>query len=279
MISLFRVVSLLGILNLKNNLLGNFKEKDIQIINQFCAIFAHLLFEKAQNIRLQTISLTKETLGQYVSKNLVKNIEKSGDLQKRGEGEQKKAVCLFCDIRSFTAISSRLGPAKLVTLLNIYFSELIPIIEKYEGTVDKLVGDMIAAFWNLPYDVADCELKATKAAIEMQRVMIRKVVPKWTEAGVARIGIGIGLDVGPVIAGNIGSSQMLNYTVLGHVTQNAETLESLARPGEVIISERIQKIVEGKILQPEKILRNINFKGQDHPGKAFVLRAIDYPDY
>jgi adenylate cyclase len=210
---------------------------------------------------------------------VLEDIELTGQVQKRGEAISKKAICLFCDIRSFTAISEKLPPKQLVSLLNIYFSELIPIIEKYEGTVDKLVGDMIAAFWNLPQDVLEAELKATKAAVEMQKTMIRKVVPLWAQAGVPRIGIGIGLYSGNVIAGNIGSSHLMNYTVVGDTVYNAELLESMARPGEIYISEEIRKITDGKILQHFKIENNIPYRGVKKPGAAYVLKPVDYPDY
>lgn len=271
--------SLLGVLNLKNNFKGHYKTTDINFILKFVTVLSHIVYSENQRLSLEHSRSVNIELGKYVSHNVVENIEEKGEVQKRGEGIEKKAVCLFCDIRSFTSISEKLEPKNLVKLLNIYFSELIPIIEKYEGTVDKLVGDMIAAFWNIPHDVSGPELKAVKAAVEMQKTMIRKVVPEWVQGGVPRVGIGIGIYSGPVIAGNLGASQLMNYTVVGDTVHNAETLESLARPGEVWISEEIHKCTEGKILKPKKIVNNIIYRDQKKTAQAYVLKPIEYPDY
>lgn len=281
-LALFPIIhqnSLLGVLKLKNNLKGSYRPTDLSLIQRFNFFLAHIMYSKKQEEYLLNSKNMNTELGKYVSQNVKEDIENAGSSQKRGEGVKKKAVCLFCDIRSFTSISEKLEPAKLVSLLNIYFAELIPIVEKYEGTVDKLVGDMIAAFWNLPQDVQEAELKATKAAVEMQKAMIRKVVPAWAQAGVPRIGIGIGIYSGPVIAGNLGAKQFMNYTVIGDTVHNAEVLESMARPGEIFISEEIRKITDGKILKHERIENGITLKGLKKPAQAYVLKPIDYPDY
>ena len=167
----------------------------------------------------------------------------------------------------------------LVSLLNIYFTNLVPIIEKHNGTIDKLVGDMIAAFWNLPREIPNPEISAVKAAIEMQKTMVQKVVPEWVEKKIRRVGIGIGIHSGNVIAGNIGSSDRLNYTVMGDAVKDTEMLESTARPGQIRVSNRVFQHVEGKVPKPKDVVKGTIFRETGKPQLVHIFSPVDYPDY
>ncbi|MBL6990245.1 MAG: hypothetical protein ISR65_10725 [Bacteriovoracaceae bacterium] len=269
---------LIGVLNLSNKLGGSFSYDDVDVIGKLVVIYSRVLNDYLVNEIIRERQTTTESLGKYISHNIQDEIE-HGRFSKRGDEVRQKAICLFADIRSFTSISEKLDPKVLVKLLNIYFSELIPIIERNHGTVDKLVGDMIAAFWNVPKEISDPELHAVKAAIEMQKAMVQKVVPHWRQGGVSRMGIGIGLNSGNVIAGNIGSSKVMNYTVVGDAVQDAEMLESNARPGQILVSQRVYKCVAGKVLRPKKIIKDLVFKETGKKQEVSVIIPIDYPDY
>jgi class 3 adenylate cyclase len=270
--------TLLGVLNISDHINGPIVNDELLMIRNFLAVLSHLIYEGKNREKIEELKITTDNLGIYVSKNIKEDIEQSG-LIKRGAGETKKAVCLFCDIRSFTAISETLTPVKLVKLLNVYFSELIPIIENSGGTIDKLVGDMIAAFWNVPNSMPNPELAAVRAAIEMQKTMISKVVPHWVAEGVPRIGIGIGVNSGEVIAGNIGSSNFMNYTVLGHDVHYAEVLESNARPGQVLIPESMGELLSGKIPQGKKMEKEVSVLGKSKKMSYRIIMPVNYPDY
>lgn len=231
----------------------------------------------------QQIKLNKEIkynnfLSNYISKFLVTEIKNQGT-QNRFKPIKKNVVSLFADIRSFTSISERLSSQVLIDLLNIYFDEVTSVIESHHGTVDKLVGDMIMVKWNIPHDVENSKVHAVLAAIGMQKKMITKVVPHWKDAGIQMIGIGIGIDFGPAYVGNIGSKDFTNYTAFGDSVENAATLESIARPGQILITDSYYQTIKNEVPRPIKSLKGISLKGKGDDNKIQVFKPLEYPDY
>lgn len=266
----------LGVLNISDLLTKEWSPFYIDIISRLMVCLNHILYQNQVKDYLSESDQATNNFKFYVSKNLFNSI--TTDSHSDFEISQKKhAVCLFCDIRSFTSISEKVSPSDLIKLLNIYFDELTPIIEESGGTIDKYVGDMIAAFWNAPKTIADPELLAVQAAIKMQRTMVQKVVPEWNKAGVRHIGIGIGIHSGSLIVGNIGSQGFNDYTVIGEVPKKANWLESKARPAEIWLSEEVFKKVKAKLPAPARKEMIHKYKGVEQ--NIFVFKPSDYPDY
>lgn len=182
----------------------------------------------------------KKILGafeKYVSKNVIAHMLEHPELLSLG-GEKRTITIFFSDIRGFTSISERLSPEQLVRLLNEYLTEMTDIIFRHDGVVDKYMGDAIMAFWNAPLDQkAHAEL-ACLTALEMEKHLL-ELQKKWRSSGVPEIDIGIGLNTGSAVVGNMGSYDRFDYTAMGDTVNIGSRLEGLNKyyGTRIIISE------------------------------------------
>jgi class 3 adenylate cyclase len=266
--------TLVGVLNLSNRVGGPFSESDSALVHRFAGIAAHVLQKHVFKSRMREFERTNDHLGKYLSKKVVKNVEDSQELFLGGV--EKKVVCLFSDIRGYTSITEGIEAATLVKLLNFHFERMHAIIEKHEGTLDKIVGDLIMAVWNIPKDQPEPELLAMKAALEMQKEMIRTVIPEWQRHGVEKVGMGVGVNAGKALAGNLGSSRFMNYTVIGDAVNTAQRLEAKARSGEVWMNEELYPLVHGKLEKPLRRELDIRLKGKEQTINALVYKPLQY---
>lgn len=266
--------TLVGVMNLSNRVGGTFSEKDIAKVERFSKVAAHILQKHYFKKRMQSFERTSDHLGKYLSSKVVKNV-KTQDQVELG-GVEKKVVCLFCDIRGYTSITEGINPRTLVNLLNFHFEKMHAIIEKHEGTLDKIVGDLIMAVWNIPNDQPEPELLAMRTAIEMQKEMLRVVIPEWNRQGVDKVGMGVGVNSGPAIVGNLGSSRFMNYTVIGDTINTTQRLESKAGSGEIWMAEHMFPFVNGKLEKPARKESQIKLKGKDKAIDAYVYRPLGY---
>ena len=176
---------------------------------------------------------------------------------------------LFSDIRGFTPISEfyQSDPQKLVELVNRFLTNQTDIILKYEGTIDKYMGDCIMAFWNAPLDVEDQERKATECALEM-RVALEELNNALRSEGSPEINTGVGINTGMCVVGNMGSSSRFDYSVLGDAVNLAARLESSCKTydTDLIISE--YSMVEG---YEYKFLDEVTVKGKSEPVKIYTI--------
>lgn len=266
--------TLVGVMNLSNRIGGAFTPEDKQIVERFCSVTAHLLQKHYFKKRMQAYEKTSDHLGKYLSSKVVKSVTSKEKIQLGGA--EKKVVCLFSDIRGYTSITEGISPATLVQLLNFHFERMHSIIEKNEGTLDKIVGDLIMAVWNIPNDQPDPELLAMRTAIEMQKEMIRVVAPEWAKNGVEKVGMGVGVNAGLALVGNLGSSHFMNYTVIGDAVNTAQRLESKAQSAEIWMAESLFPFVNGKLEKPVRKESNIRLKGKENTIDAYVYRPLGY---
>ncbi|MBD3305046.1 hypothetical protein GF339_01715 [candidate division KSB3 bacterium] len=153
-------------------------------------------------------------------------------------GTTKQLTILFADIRGFTAQSETLPPTVIIEMLRTYFRQIIPVIRSHGGTVDKLIGDGIMAFFGDPIPQPDHAVRAAMAALHMQQTMER-ITQEWQQYGISGVQIGIGLNTDEVVVGNIGSQDFCDYTVLGRGVNLASRLESKCSGGEIHVSQRV----------------------------------------
>lgn len=266
--------TLVGVMNLSNRVGGKFTEQDLKVIERFAYLAAHLLQKQFFKMRMQSFEKTSDHLGKYLSSKVVKNVKTLNQIELGGV--EKKVVCLFSDIRGYTSITEDISAARLVELLNFHFEKMTAIIEKYEGTVDKIVGDLIMAVWNIPNDQPEPELLAMKCALEMQKEMIRSVIPEWLKHDIPKVGMGVGVNSGMALAGNLGSSRFMNYTVIGDAINTAQRLEAKAQAGEIWMADSMYEFVSGKIEKPIRKESSIRLKGKDKTIDAYVYRPLSY---
>ncbi len=183
----------------------------------------------------------KEALSKYVAPAVVSEIMKHPEKLKLG-GEKKEITIFFSDIRGFTTISEKLTPEKLVHLLNEYLTAMTDIIMKRQGLVDKYIGDAVMAFWGAPLEQKDHADNACSSSLEMKE-KLGALNKKWAKEGFPEIKIGIGLNTGPAVIGNMGSYERFNYTAMGDTINTGSRLEGLTKQYGVMViaSEDTQK--------------------------------------
>ena len=177
---------------------------------------------------------------------------------------------LFSDIRGFTAVTEKGDPEELVAQLNEYFSRMVEIVFRHQGTVDKFVGDMVMALFGAPLDDPAHAEHAAAAAIDMVREL-GELNRKWVDEGRAQLDIGIGINSGDMIAGNIGSSSIMSYTVIGDNVNLGSRLESLNKDyrTRIIISDATRARLSGKYdIRP---LGDVVVKGKTRPVAIFEI--------
>jgi len=215
----------------------------------------------------------------YLNASVVEQMLKDPEKLKLG-GEKKDLTVLFSDIRGFTSISEHMTPERLVKFLNEYLTKMTDIVFKYDGLLDKYMGDAIMAIWGAPLDQSDHPLRACYTALEMVEEL-RLLQHKWATEGMPRLNIGIGINAGPMVVGNMGSERRFDYTVMGDSVNLGSRLEGLNKlyGTNIIISEMTYERVQGEILGRELAL--VRVKGKDQPVKIYELlsrRAKTLPE-
>jgi len=211
----------------------------------------------------------RQTFSKFVSKSVVDDLLKHPEKLKLG-GDKKILTVLFSDIRGFTSISEKLTPEQLVEHLNEYLQAMTDIVMKYNGTLDKYVGDEIMAFWGAPIPQEDHAYLACKASLEMMSVLHR-LNEYWDGLGKPKLDIGIGLNSGDMVVGNMGSTSRMDYTLMGDNVNLGARLEGTNKVygTKVIISEFTYEFVKDRIVARELDL--IRVKGKHLPVKIYEL--------
>jgi len=161
--------------------------------------------------------------GQYLSPEVVTDLVEYPERLKLG-GEVRTMTAFFSDIQGFSMISEKLSPEDLVALLNEYLSEMCDIIGRYHGTVDKFEGDAIMAFWGAPIDTDEHAKLALLASLEMQQ-RLQELRGKWLDEGKDPLHVRMGINSGPMLVGNMGSRNRMDYTIMGDAVNLASRLE------------------------------------------------------
>jgi len=214
----------------------------------------------------------RQTFSKFVSKSVVDELLKSPDKLKLG-GEKKILTVMFSDIRGFTSISEKLTPEKLVEHLNHYLQAMTDMVFKYDGTLDKYVGDEIMAFWGAPIEMDNHALMACKCALEQMEVL-HKMNENWRNEGKPELNIGIGINTGDMVVGNMGSSSRMDYTLMGDNVNLGARLEGTNKVygTYIIISEFTYEHVKDNVVVRELDL--IKVKGKELPVKIYELLDV-----
>jgi adenylate cyclase len=184
------------------------------------------------------------------------------------EVHKRELTILFSDIKSFTTYSSVMNPDQIQSFLAEYFAAMVEIVFKYEGTVDKYIGDGLMVFFGAPDHQPDHAIRCVKAAIEMQ-LKCRELKEKWVREGLFPLMIRVGINTGEVVVGNFGSALRLSYTVLGSDVNLANRLESNAPVEGIMIAKRTFELLDGQI--PALPHEPIHVKGIDAPIEVYTV--------
>lgn len=221
----------------------------------------------------------RNMLSQYVSPSALNMVLDNYQDQIQAEvGKEEEMTVVFSDIRSFTTLSESLSPREVVTLLNIHLDAMTQVTFDFKGTIDKFIGDATMAFWGAPLPDPQHALHASRAMIHMTR-KVDEVNQTLTEKGLPNIKIGVGGNTGSVILGNIGSSQKLDYTVIGDAVNLGSRLEGLTKQYglKLLISEFTWKAIHQQI--PCALIDQVKVKGKNKPVKIYLpLADLDDPD-
>ena len=227
-------------------------------------VFSHLIYNnfiRENRLKLQI----KKQFEHYLSPDMVKKLQDNPSLLKLG-GETRELTFLFCDIRGFTPISEKYkkDPQGLTRLINSFLTPMTDIILKSGGTIDKYMGDCIMAFWNAPLDCADHQKKAILVAKDMREKM------KKLDLGFK---IGIGINSGTAVVGNMGSDQRFDYSVLGDAVNLASRLEGQSKDFNttIVIGEDTYK--DAKELHKRMYkLGSVTVKGKSNKVKIYSIK-------
>lgn len=240
-----------------------FFRDDVEFIESFASQSA-VAIENAQLYdKIKREEMITERLQRFFSPEVVKKIIAEEKATKPG-GEHCIATILFCDIRGYTSLTEKIDTIIALEILNEFLSSMTEEVFLYEGTLDKYIGDCVMAIFGAPVSHPDDPLRAIKCALGM-KAKVEILKKKWQERlkipDVAGFEIGIGINTGEVIAGNIGSEKRLEYTVVSTAVNIASRLEDIALPGQILISkntyELVKENVKVKSLAPVK-LKNIS---------------------
>jgi adenylate cyclase len=259
---------ILGVLWLDSETLAQFQPKDMEIVTSIAAQAAMFIEINILGKKIEQEIINRERFSRLLSPNIAKRVL-SGELEvKKGGALVSECTVFNSDIRGFTRMSEGSRPESLVEMLNEYFEQMVETVFKYEGTLDKFMGDGIMALWGAPVAHPDDPLRCVSCALEQMEVLGR-YNRKQLEIGQPPLAIGIGIHTGPVVAGYIGSSKALSYTVIGDTANTSARLCGVAVPGQILVSEttlgRLQNKFEYEELPPAQL------KGKEKPFRMFNL--------
>jgi adenylate cyclase len=260
----------LGVLWLDSETLAQFQPKDLELVTAIANQAAMFIEINILGKKVENEIVTRERFSRLLSPNIAERVM-SGQLEVKPGGQRVELCTVFnSDIRGFTAMSETTSPEELVEMLNEYFELMVDTIFKYEGTLDKFMGDGIMALWGAPVEHPDDAIRAVQCAIEMGEVL-GHFNRRRMEKDLMPLAVGVGIHTGPLVAGYIGSSKALSYTVIGDVANTSARLCSVALAGQIVISEHTQEALGGRFeleeLSPAKV------KGKEKPLRVFnVLR-------
>jgi len=215
--------------------------------------------------------IIKDMFCRYMSNEVVENLMEAPDKLKLG-GDKRDATVFFADIRGYTSFSESREPEDIVEILNEYFSEAVEHVMHYKGYIDKFIGDCIMAVWGVPMVPEEEDaINAVSCALAIQD-MINSTGRKFFRKVASNLRVGIGVNTGPLVAGNLGSLQRMNYSVIGDTVNLAARLEGVAGANEVIVSQSTRNHLGDKFRLEERPA--VHVKGKEKPIQIYNVMGL-----
>jgi adenylate cyclase len=210
-------------------------------------------------------------MNRYVTEEVSTLILDAPDRYLKLGGESRIVTVLFADIRGFTEFAESHSAKRVVEVLNRLFSELTKVIFKYKGTFDKYIGDAVMAFYGAPVSYEDDIIRALQTALEMQQVF-GQIKEKWESEELTSMALGVGLNTGEAVVGNIGSEKIMDYTVIGDTVNVAKRLQEIAGSGQILISQSTYRQVKDQAIVKE--IHPTPLKGKLEPTAIYELKGL-----
>jgi len=271
---------IMGVLNICDREANDYSNDDKNLFNMVSSILEVALnnsllyenqLEESEKRALETEKV-KEIFGKYVSSQIMDEILNSKDALELG-GVNRKITIMAADIRGFTKMSEVLKPQEIVAMLNDYFSVMTEIVNMNYGTVDKFIGDAIMVLFGAPVKTDKDAFNALRTALEMQDA-IKIFEEKWRDIRGEKweFSIGIGINTGEVVVGNLGSSSRMEYTAIGDNVNVAFRVESIAPGGSILITESFYAEVRNNVVVEK--LQPVNVKGREQPVQIYKVKGL-----
>ena len=233
-------------------------------------IYRYITEEKARLEGLRQRDFIRDTFGRYLSPDVVEELLGSPKGLQMG-GELREITLLVSDLRGFTSLAARLSPSEVIAILNRYFERMIEIIARHRGTVDELQGDGMLTFFGAPFATPDDPERAVACALAMHLALL-EFNAEQRQLNLPELAMGIGINTGEVIVGNIGSIKRSKYGAVGSAINTAYRIESHTVGGQILVSPstyaRVQALVQVRSTMQAQ------FKGLDQPVTLYEISGI-----
>ncbi|MFC1824493.1 CHASE2 domain-containing protein [Thermodesulfobacteriota bacterium] len=225
--------------------------------------------EKLESLKQQ--EFIRATFGRYLSNEVVEELLRSPKGLELN-GELKEVTFLVSDLRGFTALSNQLSPHEVIHILNRYLERMVDVIGRYRGTVNEIEGDGILSFFGAPISSSNDPERAVACAIEMQNLLM-EMNEKERQQGLPELNMGIGINTGEVVVGNIGSQKRAKYAAIGSPINVAYRIESCTVGGQILISEGTYERIKPAVRLRETM--EVQFKGITKPSTLYDIVGIE----
>ena len=245
-VPLWKKDTIIGVIQLGSIRMDNhFDQDDLQLLQTISSQMALIIEQTSLNEQIRDEERMRSRLERFHSPQIIEMILKGGQETKDNIMDPKDltATILFADIIGFTHLSEKMPPREINMILNRFFSRMTDIIFEFDGTLDKYIGDALMAVFGAPMEKEGDAERAIQAALKMRREL---AIMMDTTAPENRFDVRIGINTGRVVAGNIGSTRRMDYTVIGDPVNLAQRLESIAEPNQILIGQETYNHVKGK---------------------------------
>ena len=243
----------------------------LYVLIVYVLIILFLLVEKYLLEKLRRRKILS-TFKQYMASQVVDKLTKGNDFEIKLGGEKRDVAVLFVDIRGFTPMSENLEPEQVVQILNEYLTLTTESIFKHNGMLDKFIGDATMAVFNAPFDLEDYLYEAVATAWDIKNgseTLEKKLMEQFGRT----VSFGIGINCGDAVVGNIGCEFRMDYTAIGDTVNTAARLESKAKPGQILISEKLYQALEDRIEAEE--VGMMELKGKSNKIMVYSVTSIE----
>jgi len=236
-------------------------------------VYRYVMEEKEKMESLRQRDFIRDTFGRYLSNEVVEELLDSPAGLKMS-GENREVTFLVSDLRGFTAMTASLSPHRVIEIMNRYFEQMVDVIAGYKGTVNEFTGDGILAFFGAPLYADDDAERAVACAIEMQNALVA-VNAEQRRLKLPELAMGIGINTGEVVVGNIGSERRASYGAVGTPINTAYRIESFTVGGQILISPTTHDRIESELTVIGT--KEVKFKGLDEPVTLHDVAGIGAP--
>ncbi len=258
-----------GAIWLDSEAVAQFRQKDLELVTavggQAAMFIANSMLEK----KIEKEAVTRERLMRLLSPNVAEQVIKGKLDVKQGGTHVNNCTVFNSDIRGFTRMSEGISPDLMIEMLNEYFEVMVEILFRHDGTLDKFMGDGIMALFGAPASKPDDASRAIRCALDMMESLARFNRDRASR-GIFPFEIGIGIHTGPLVAGYVGSTKSMSYTVIGDTANTSARLCAIATAGQILISEQVVNQVAGSFRLEE--LPPTHLKNKEKPMRIFNVK-------